>query len=361
MSRIIRKARSAQALVSPAPWLWSAQLADHVSKVSISPDGKLVAAGSLAGDVSVFAMATGEVVSKLGHHSMGTLDLAWSPSGHRLATAGQDGRVVVWDTESELRLGEVAERSWAQRVRWSHSGDRLVAAIGKRVVLLDEQGSTVGWFGNQASTVSDVVWSQDERRVGVLAYGGVRWFGTGSPKSTPDSVFAWKGSPLRAEMSPSGRYLAHGNQDNSIHLWLMGSKGELEMGGYPAKVDVLKWNRNGDWLAAGTIGATTVWDCSGKGPNGRRALMCEGHDRRVTATEWLHSSDVLISGSSDMTLRWYRPRTTDGDASPALAVYECGAEISCVAVEPDDSSLVVGMADGSIGAVATTDCVGRER
>jgi WD40 repeat protein len=333
-------------------WGWRYQLADHVTRVRCSPDGAQLAVGSLAGEVVILDSATGDVVAKLGEHAMGTLDLEWSPDGRRLATAGQDGRVVVWNMDTYEAINEVRESGWALVVRWNTSGSQFVGCIGKRTVLCSYDGVVLGWFGDQVSTVTDAVWWPDDRRVGLLAYGGVRWFGSGRPKLTPDKFWQWKGSPLRGTVSPSGRYLAHGNQDNSIHLWVMSNESELQMGGYPAKVEVLQWNRNGDYLAAGTIGGTTVWDCSGKGPRGRSALTCGGHDRRVTALAWQRHGDVLVTGSADKRLHWYNPTNKGRSAGKEKGSFSVESEVSDLAFLPDDQTIAVALSDGTVGVAS---------
>jgi WD40 repeat protein len=41
---------------------------------------------------------------------------------------------------------------------------------------------------------------------------------------------------LYVALSPDGRYLCHGNQDATVHVWLTATGKELQMTGYPLKV-----------------------------------------------------------------------------------------------------------------------------
>ena len=348
-----RKAAQAEIALRPPAWLWECQLNDHVGCLAPSPDGTMVAIGSLSGEAVVVSAVDGTVVSKLREHPMGVLDVKWSPDGTRLATAGQDGRAVVWATESFTVVGEQEGRAWAQRIAWSNDSSRLGVAIGKFVHLLDRDGSLVGTFGEAKSTVTDVVWTADDKRVGILSYGGVEWFGSGKPKQVADQSFRWKGSPLRAAMSPNGTFLVHGNQDNSIHVWRMSSGKDYEMTGYPSKIDVLAWTSNGKYLASGTVGCTTVWDCSGAGPAGRYPVMCDGHDRRVTAVAWRHPDNLLISGSADGTIQWYQP--TKGAPKQKLMPIGgrmVGGEVSALSLCADQDTLVVALNNGLVGATS---------
>ena len=347
------KSRLDDISLRPPQWLWECQLNDHVSSLRASPDGQRVAIGSLSGEAIVVSSHDGSVLTKLREHAMGVLDLAWSPNGSRLATAGQDGSVRVWETAGFTQLNEFSDKGWASRLAWSPDSTRLVAAIGRVATLLDGEGNVVGAFGEAKSTVTDVVWTVDGRRVGVLSYGGIEWYGSGRPKQVPDQTFRWKGSPLRAAMSPTGTFLVHGNQDNSIHVWRMSSGKDYEMTGYPSKIEVLAWTADGNYLASGTVGCTTVWDCSGSGPAGRYPVMCDGHDRRISAVAWRTADNVLVSGSADGTVQWYQPTIgTQKEKLMPLGGCMVGGEVSAMSLCMDDDTLVVALTNGLVGAMS---------
>jgi WD40 repeat protein len=71
--------------------------ADVILAVALSPDGALVAHGSLDNSVRIFDTATGKETAHLvGHH--GHVEaMAFSPDGKRLASASTDSTVLVWD------------------------------------------------------------------------------------------------------------------------------------------------------------------------------------------------------------------------------------------------------------------------
>jgi WD40 repeat protein len=338
-----------------AQWNWKVHFSEHVSRIAVSPDGGQVAVATLAGEAVLLATSDGTRLRELPAHGFGTLDIAWCPDGSAIATAGQDGIVRVIDVTTGAVRGEHQSAGWASRVVWSNDGTRLAAAIGKNTVLMKREGAVVGSFGEMPHTVTDVVWTIDDRKLGVLTYGGIRWFGTGAPKSSPDRVFAWKGAPLCAVMSPSGKFVVHGNQDNSVHVWKMGSAEEMEMSGFPAKIDMVSWDRTGEWLAIGTVGFTAVWDCSGKGPGGRRAVVCEGPERRVSGLSWQRRGDVVLVGSADGIVRWYRPaKAKAGTNLQPLGSLDVGTEVSGISFLSDDRLFVIAGSDGTVG-VASTD------
>jgi WD40 repeat protein/tRNA A-37 threonylcarbamoyl transferase component Bud32 len=66
-------------------------------RVAFSPDGKLIASGSLEGTVAVWDADAGKVLLTLRGHAGAVRDVAFSRDSRRLATAGADHTVKVWD------------------------------------------------------------------------------------------------------------------------------------------------------------------------------------------------------------------------------------------------------------------------
>jgi WD40 repeat protein len=69
---------------------------DEGYSVAFAPCGKLLAVGG-RGVISLFDLETGKRVSRLEGHRGIVQDLAFTPDGRRLISAGADATALVWD------------------------------------------------------------------------------------------------------------------------------------------------------------------------------------------------------------------------------------------------------------------------
>ncbi len=323
--------------------VWTVALADHVTAAAWSPDGTAIAAASAGGDTLIVDAATGQVTGQTAAHPLGVLDIAWSPDSRRLAVGGQDGRLSIHDRatggETHIELD-----GWVAAVAWSPNGRHLAAAAGATVVTVDLEGTVTHSYDPHPSTVTSLAWEPKGRRVATGFYGGVAWYEPGRPEHRAADSHKWKGSVLAVAVSSDGRWLAAGNQDRSVQIWRIGKTTHLEMPGYPAKIDQLAFDPTGRYLAVGSVGFTTVWDCAGKGPEGSTPCLLEGHPRRVAALAWGHHRPVLVTGDASGLLAYWTPAT---DARP-VGVVDVGVAVTAARWHPSDTGIAVATATGEL-------------
>ena len=92
-----------------------------------SPDGTQLASGGDDSVVRVWEVSNGEQLWALEGHTNGVGSLAWSPDGHRLASAsaGDDRTTRIWDAVKGKHLRVLQD--YTHEVRWSPDGKMLAS------------------------------------------------------------------------------------------------------------------------------------------------------------------------------------------------------------------------------------------
>lgn len=325
---------------------WEAALDAHIVRVAFTPDRSAIVSGTVEGEMAIVDVASGTVRARWNAHTLGLSSFAISPNGERIATCGQDGRLAIWRTHDASLVASFELRDrWGTAVAYSPNGNAIAVAAGNHLSVVSPDGELVRAFDAAKSTISDLAWSPfvDNRGNGTLAtvgYMGVTvWnMGTAAPRR-----FEWKGSSLVLAWSPDGRYIATGDQDSTVHFWIVKKAEDLQMTGYPIKVKELSWSGDSRYLATGGGDVVTVWDCSGRGPAGTEPVSLEGHEDKITTIAFRHRGDSLASGDdSGRVIFWSIAQDASRDS------IECVSGISTVAWSHDDELLAIGTSSGAL-------------
>jgi hypothetical protein len=139
---------------------------DWVTAASFSPDGLLVAAGDRFGGLFVWEVRSGREFLTLRGHPLAINAIGWDAKGDGLVTAGEDGVIQVWN----LHSGKISSR-WE-----AHSGGVLavdvhasgrIASAGRdrRVKVWDQDGRLLADLGPTADQATRVGWTSDGRSI----------------------------------------------------------------------------------------------------------------------------------------------------------------------------------------------------
>jgi WD40 repeat protein len=322
---------------------WKAEVEDHVISLAWSPSGGVLAAAAVSGPIVLFDAASGKALRTLSGHGFGTTCVTWRHDNGLLASAGQDGKVRLWAPETgEEKTSLAGGSAWVEHVLWHPSADRLASAAGKKLRLWSSDGTLLREYPDHAATVADLAWRPGTGELTAGTYGGVMLYS--AEQSEPVQRLEWRGSVLKLAWTPDGARLAHGNQDATVHYWIVAKGQDLEMAGYPTKVRELCWDATGTYLATGGGDMVTVWDCTPPGPENSEPLSFKGHEGPVSALTYQARGPLLASGGQDGKLMLFQP----GQFKKSLAQSEVGAAVAQVAWSPDDRSLAVGTEAGGV-------------
>ncbi len=324
---------------------WSAAVDDYAIAGGWTHRGEALVVADAAGGVYAFDGKSGKSAwAGHGAHDGGVLAMAIHPSGTTFATAGQDGRILVWDVaEGRAKQAIDLGLGWVDNVAWSPDGKWLAASCSRQVRAYGADGREAWRSDDHPSTVSAIAWS-GAGELATACYSRVAFFDASTGKLR--QKLEWKGSLVSMVLSPDGDIVACGSQDNSVHFWRRSTEQDSMMSGYPGKPSALAFDDAGTLLATGGGDRVTVWSFLGGGPEGTHPGFLDLHVQPVTTLAFARRALRLASGGRDgAVVVWSLRMNGEGDPIGAAVVPDVVAELYW---RPDGRALAALDAQGGV-------------
>jgi len=149
-----------------------ANVAERVYSIDFHPDGGRIAVASgipgELGEVKIFKVDGGQLIHDFMVANDTMLCVKFSPDGTRLATAGADRLIRIFDVEtSELLVVIEDHADWVNGLSWSPDGKQLASASRDKTAKLfnTETGDAVATFSGHNDVVTDVQFLSDGQLV----------------------------------------------------------------------------------------------------------------------------------------------------------------------------------------------------
>jgi WD40 repeat protein len=272
--------------------------------LAFSPDGRLLASGSIDGEITVFDAATRELRFTLPGRCDYVAPICFTLDGKALLTAGERGTIVVWDLDSrQPRQTLVGHSRVISSLALSPDGKLLASASANGVVKVwdtqryQEQDTLLGSLG----AIEAVVFSPDG---GTLAVGGadgvVKLWDLSMPTSR-DVLKADRFGLITLAVSPDGKKAATGAGGGTVTLWDNESGEELRtLSAHEGNVHCAAFDSSGTILATGGEDRMIrLWDTS----TGEMKQALAGHASRVLFVSFTPNGKNLVSAAFGDTLR----------------------------------------------------------
>ena len=198
----------------------------------------------------------------------GGINALWLNSqGKRAISAGEDGRIIIWDLENMRRLRSFGQPDYPVRcLGLIGNGPFLLAGGGSR---LSAQFSLMGWNPSQGSKEMELA-------------------GHLKPVSCLD-------------VSPDGRTVVSGAGDGLIFHWNPAEQRIIRRlaGGHDGAITALRFTSVRHILSAGADRIIRLWDLE----SGKCLRMFEGHEGRINAICHWPEKKAFLTASLDQTIR----------------------------------------------------------
>lgn len=264
-------------------------------------------------------------------HASWVLDVAWEPGGTRIASAGADRTVRVWEAETgaarltyrgHTRLLNIVNlQTGISTVAWSPDGQRILSAgSGSAVHIWDAaSGQTLTLYQAHSGLwpeVWAVAWSPDGKLVAsACSSTGVDktihiWDTCSGHTLTRYDAFASRTphfSVLSLAWSLDGARLAATCGDKIIRIWDTAT-GQPFSHLRTAGPSHLAWSPDCRYLAsAHTDHTVQLWESTGH--SGKNVMTYHGHKAGVRYVAWSPDGRYLASAANDRTVRIWEALT----------------------------------------------------
>ncbi|HEY6287081.1 MAG TPA: serine/threonine-protein kinase [Ktedonobacteraceae bacterium] len=247
-------------------------------------------------------------------HTGTVYSAAWSPNGYRIASAGTDKMVLVWDAATGGNIHTYkGHKDYVRSVAWSPDGTYIASGGGNYPSVSDvtvqvweaATGTLFNTFANHTDVISSIAWSPDGSRIASASYDrSVKiWDAfTGSNVLTYPGHSNWV---MSAAWSLDGKHIASASHDNTVRVWdATTGQDMLPPLQHTNWVQSVAWSSDGKFIASAT-GNTQgngehlvhVWDAT----SGKPVYTYRGHKDEIATVAWSPNGKRIASAGGNGT------------------------------------------------------------
>ncbi|MDP2208951.1 MAG: WD40 repeat domain-containing protein [Bacteroidota bacterium] len=283
---------------------------EKVSSLAISSDGHWLASGSDSKDIFgehgtfeiiIWNLKTNKILYHLSGHEASIQSLAFNPDGSTLVSGDSKGTLKVWDVLTGLEITSSKENEWLNTLVFTPNGKLIIGEenFAKKLKV---------WTANPLQLIAQITVGVETNNI---------------------------------DISPTGEMIAIGCY-KQFKIWSFPQKDFLKSNDFESRIHCVKYSPNGKLIAGGLgEGDIVLWETDQYTP----IATLKGHFLPVLSVSFSRDNSLLVSGSSDQTIRLWDIKK---QVELSSLVNQHKGNISAVCFSPTENVFFSTGEDGSI-------------
>jgi WD40 repeat protein len=330
-----------------------------VNNIALSPNGKTLLSAGGDATVRMWDVGSGTEIDSVTSADLNALNaVTFSPDGRRFASAGDDGRIYIWTTATRrLSCTILVDQGTVHAIAFIGGGQTLVSGSDGGLQLWDvRRPGSCGWETRTLGghrPVDGLAVGRDGRTLAVATTGAVEvWRVSADPAQGPDRarlVRTLRGHGGLVDGVAFARRtatLVSSGDDGTVRLWDVRRGNQIGRPLLRSDRAVYSVSSTPDGsliVAAGVDGLIRAWSPSGE--RGKLRLRLLGNAGAVRGVLVADAGHTVFAAAEDGTIRIWRVAARS--AQPQLLNAHTGL-VNQIAFSPKDATLAAAGDDGAV-------------
>lgn len=317
----------------------------HINAVAFSPDGSLLAAGSDDKWARVYRVSDGAELVTLRDHAANVNAVGFSGDGKTLATGGDDSAIRLWNVSDWSAKATLCGHASAVRtIGWTPDSKLIYSGSLDRTIR--QWDATFPGYGGLRTHYGKnnyaAKFSPDGTLLSCASSDGTIGL---IDAATGREAARWETDHSKevctSAISPDGKAIASCSWDGRVRIFDLKTHALITELTAPAGIALITWHPDGKRIAAALRDKTAVlFTIADK----KIVQTFSGHERAVNSVAFSADGSRLATASGDTTVRVWN--TDSGAAITTIKGHT--SHIESAVFTPDGASIVSGSADGTV-------------